>query len=176
MAEAGITADVIVTTMNKHRDDEAKWHRRGRDYRRQTVLKAIQAACNDEYVEFDTADMGATEASERRKTEDEEEQSSPYQEVSNLADFNDHEEVTVLEGSEDGDSFKKVARTTREEDGETVEYVSLKSGRVELVQTVDGEEVLAQRVTDSKSLGSPDYIGDLAEALSDLDAKINGEE
>lgn len=179
MAEGGFSVDVIQKTMDEHRVDEAKWHRRGDEYQLMTVMKAIQAACEDEFVDFSsTADMGAEEASERRKTEVEEAQSSTATTEVNptMADFTDHEEVTVLEGDEDGDSFKKVARTTREEDGETVEYISLKKGRVELVQTVDGEEVLAQRVTDSKSLGSPEYVGELAEALAELDEKVNGDD
>lgn len=177
LAEAGLSVSTIYQTMEKYRSKETKWHRRDDDYCQRTVHRAIVAACDDEYVDFSkTADMDV-ETSERRKTDTEDLESSVNKEVSieMSATYNDHEEVTILEGSEDGESFKKVTRTTREEDGETVEYVSIKSGRVELVETVDGEEVLAQRVTDSTSIGSPDYLGDLADALSELDEKINGE-
>jgi hypothetical protein len=178
MAEGGFALDVIIQTMDRFRTDQAKWHRRDEEYRLRTVHKAIEAAVEDEYVDFsDTADMDA-EASERRKTDTEDHESSVNKEVSfeMSATYNDHEEITILEGTEDGDNFKKVVRTTREEDGETVEYVSIKSGRVELVETVDGDEVLAQRVTDSTSIGSPEYITELADALQELDSKINGED
>jgi hypothetical protein len=178
LAEAGIAVEVIIETLNQYRISSAKWNRRGDSYRKRTAVKAVKDACKDDFVDFSTtADMGASEASERRKTEVEDPESSTDTEVNiNMsAEYTDHEEVTVLEGTDDGDSFKKVVRTTREEDGESIDYVSIKSGRVELVETVDGEEVLAQRVHDSTSLGSPDHIGDLAEALSELDEKINGQ-
>lgn len=89
-----------------------------------------------------------------------------------MANYTDKEEVTILEGSEDGDSFKKVARTVREENGESVEYVSIKKGRIEEVELRSGETGLTERVTDSTSIGSPEYIGELAEALQELDEKI----
>lgn len=156
----------------------ATWPNVNRDVVADQVRSVINSSRSDRgthYSKFGTADMDA-EASERRKTESaEDHESSVAEEVNtDMVEYNDHEEVTILEGNEDGDSFKKVVRTTREEDGETVEYVSVKTGRVELVETVDGEEVLARRVNDSTSLGSPEYIGDLAEALSELDERING--
>jgi len=44
------------------------------------------------------------------------------------AEYNDLEEVVVLEGSEPGDSFKKVCLTERSENGETVDDISSKAG------------------------------------------------
>jgi hypothetical protein len=89
------------------------------------------------------------------------------------ATYTDKEGVTILEGSEDGDNFKKVVRTVREENGESVEYVSIKKGRVEEVELKSGESGLTERVTDSTSIGSPEYIEELAEALEELSDKID---
>lgn len=171
---AGLTVDEISDLII----NTADWPSVDEGVIEQQVKSVVQSSRNDRgthYSKFGTADMDV-EASERRKTESIGDHESPIAEEVNtdMVDYNDHEEVTILEGNEDGDSFKKVVRTTREEDGETVEYVSIKTGRVELVETVDGDEVLARRVNDSTSLGSPDYIGDLAEALQELDGKING--
>lgn len=90
------------------------------------------------------------------------------------ATYEDLEEVTVLEGSEDGDNFKKVCLTERSENGESVKYVSIKKGRIETANTTDGEPVMIERITDSTSIGSPDYLGELVEGLDDLDQKLNG--
>lgn len=91
------------------------------------------------------------------------------------AEYNDLEEVTVLEGSEEGDSFKKVCLTERAENGETVEYVSIKKGRIETANTTDGDEVTIERITDSTSIGSPDYLDELVDGLTELDEKLNGD-
>jgi hypothetical protein len=89
------------------------------------------------------------------------------------ATYTDREEVTILEGDEDGDSFKKVVLVEREENGESVEYVSIKKGRVEEVELRSGETGLTERVTDSTSVGSPEYIGDLADGLQELAEKLD---
>ncbi len=89
------------------------------------------------------------------------------------AQYEDHESVMILEPEEEGDSLKKIVRTTRTEDGETVEYVSLKSGHIESTENMEGEKVLVQRISDSTSLGSPEYIDELAEGLLELKEKID---
>jgi hypothetical protein len=177
-AAAGLTENEIVSLIMS----EASWNNLDREIVKEQVTSVINSSRSDRgthYTKFGTSDPRTADMdgkpSERRKTDTEDRESSVNEEVNtDMVDYNDHEEVTILEGSEDGDSFKKVVRTTREEDGDTVEYVSIKSGRVELVETVDGDEVLARRVNDSTSLGSPEYIGELAEALQELDSKING--
>jgi hypothetical protein len=86
-----------------------------------------------------------------------------------MATFKDHESVDLLEGQNPGDSFKRLQRVTREEDGEVIEFVALKDGYIDENEDGSTEEVY----TDSTSLGSPEYIDELAEAIKDLDEKIN---
>lgn len=153
----------------------AQWSDLDRSIVKQQTKSVINSSRSDRgthYSKFGTADMDG-DTSERRKME-ESGKGRTLQGGENMSiDYNDHEEVTIIEGTEDGDNFKKVTRTTREEDDETVDFVSIKRGRIESVETVEGETVLARRVTDSTSIGSPDYLEELAEALLELDKKIN---
>jgi len=177
LAEGGFAPEVIREALDRF-DSSSKWHQRGENYRRLTVQKAIEAAVDDPYVEFDTDDGERSSAPkpEAQKRGNSDGGATPSnQEVQTMADFEDHEEVPILEGNEEGDTFKKVVRSTRTEDGETIEYVSIKKGRVIEVTLQSGETGLTERVTDSTSIGSPAYIGDLAEALQELDKKINAE-
>jgi len=86
-----------------------------------------------------------------------------------MAEYKDHESVDLLEGKNPGDSFKRLQRVTREEDGDVVEFVALKDGYIDENEDGSTEEVY----TSSTSLGSPEYIGDLAECLQDLEEEIN---
>ena len=86
-----------------------------------------------------------------------------------MAEYKDHESVDLLEGKNPGDSFKRLQRVTREEDGDVVEFVALKDGYIDENEDGSTEEVY----TGSTSLGSPEYIGDLAECLQDLEEEIN---
>lgn len=174
LAEGGFHETAIRDALSRFHHS-AKWHRRGDRYRNQTVRKAIQAAADDPHVEFSSTGDMAPPRAESRKTESG--GTSPgYHGGENMATYTDKEEVTVLEGEDDGDSFKKVVRVVREENGETVDYVSIKRGRIEEVELRSGEVGLTERVTDSTSIGSPEYIGELAEALLELDEKLNGAE
>jgi hypothetical protein len=164
LAEGGFSESSISTVLDRL-PHSSKWHRRDGQYRRRTVRKAIVSACEDSYVSFDES----PDDSGMRGVPDE---GKPQNTKMSDATYTDHEEVEILEGSEDGDSFKKVVRTTRKEDGETVEYIAIKSGIVQEVETVGGDTVLARQVRDSTSLGSPEYIDDLAEALQELDEKL----
>jgi len=90
-----------------------------------------------------------------------------------MTEFHDREEVAVIEGEQDGDSFKKVARVEAVDDqGEEFEFVALKSGQMREATTKDGETVLVETVEESKSLTSPGYITDLAGALATLGDRI----
>lgn len=85
-----------------------------------------------------------------------------------MAEYKDHESVDLLEGQNPGDSFKRLQRVTREEDGDVIEFVALKDGYIDENEDGSTEEVY----TGSTSLGSPEYIEDLVEALESLDEKI----
>lgn len=176
LAEGGFSVESICSVLDRT-NHRSKWHQRDNKYRSDTVQNAIVSACNDEFVDFDHA---YKPSGERRKTEDGESGGTAPEtpdtggETPMSADYTDLEEVTVLEGSEEGDSFKKVCLTERAENGETVEYVSIKKGRIETANTTDGEEVTIERITDSTSIGSPEYLGDLVAGLDELDEQLNG--
>jgi len=92
----------------------------------------------------------------------------------NDTSFTDKEEVTILEGSEPGDSFKKVVRVEIEDsDGSNGEYVALKKGRIDEMNTPDGDSVMVENVQDSVSLGNPDYLDDLVSGLEQLQEELD---
>lgn len=93
-----------------------------------------------------------------------------------MPEFTDMLEATILEGSEEGDSFKKVVLVEGDDNGDTFEYVALKKGPIQTATTTDGEEVMVENVQDSVSLGSPEYLGELIDGLEALQDKINGDE
>ena len=86
------------------------------------------------------------------------------------------ERVSILEAEDDGDSFRDVTLVEGNDDGETFEFVQLRKGRVEIQETLEHGEVKALNVYDRKSLGSPEYLDDLIEGLTELDANLNGNE
>jgi hypothetical protein len=93
--------------------------------------------------------------------------------MSEDAEFNTKEEVTILEGTEAGHNFKSVALVEGSTDEETWEYVSMRRGRVKEQETVDGDKVLAKDVENQSSLGvSPENIPDLVDALEELHEQI----
>lgn len=90
-----------------------------------------------------------------------------------MATYRDHESVDIMEASEIGENFRRVQRVTREDDeGNVVEFVSLKEGFIRN----DPEDGPVEQYTDSTSLGSVKYIGDVAEALKELEEKIHENE
>lgn len=88
-------------------------------------------------------------------------------------DYTEHEKVVVRDGTEPGDQFEVITRMTTENNGQLVDFIAMKQGHIESVQTVDGETVLARRETNTTVLGASDTIGELATALSELDEKIS---
>jgi hypothetical protein len=167
LAEGGFSETAISDVLSRLPHD-SKWHERGDRYKTRTVRKAILAAVNDEFVEFSkTGDMGAG-ASESRKTEESGDGRTLRGGENNMPEFNDKLAVPILEGSEDGDSFKKAVLVEGNDNGDTFEYVALKKGRVQEVNTTDGDTVLAESVNDSVSLGSPEYLDELIDGLEAL--------
>ena len=53
LAEEGISMDMISDVLNRL-SHNSKWHRRGSDYRERTILKAIESALEDPFVDFNT--------------------------------------------------------------------------------------------------------------------------
>jgi len=172
LAEGGFSEKAIFDVLYRLHHS-AKWHNRDDEYRKRTVRKAILAAVEDEYVSFSTnGDMDSDE-SESRKTEESGEGRILQGGEQNMPEFNDKLAVSVLEGDEEGDSFKKAVLVEGNDNGDTFEYVSLKKGRVEEAQTTDGDTVVVENVSDSVSLGSPEYLDDLISGLQELNEQIN---
>ena len=89
-----------------------------------------------------------------------------------MPEFTDKLSVPVLEASEEGDSFKNLVIVEGQDGSDTFEYLSLKKGRVEEATTTDGDTVIVENVTDSVSLGSPEYIDSLIEGLENMKEEI----
>jgi hypothetical protein len=172
LAEGGFSEASISDVLDRL-SHNAKWHSRGSEYQQRTVRNAIVAAVNDPHVEFSqTGDMDLYR-SESRKTEESDMGRTLEGGENNMPEFTDKLSVPVLEGSEDGDSFKKISLVEGRDGDETFEYLALKKGRVQEVQTTDGETVLAESVSDSVSLGSPDYIDGLVEGLEEMQEQLD---
>ena len=90
-----------------------------------------------------------------------------------MTEFNDKLAVSVQEGNEEGDSFKKVVLVEGSDGDDTFEFVSLKKGQIQEAQTTGGDTVIVENVSDSVSLGSPEYLDDLIEGLQELNDEIN---
>lgn len=176
MAEVGASLNAIISTMDRYRPSDTKWQQRNHDYRQYTAVHAVQAAVADPYVEFEPpADMAHPEA-ERRKTE-EPGHSRALQGGESMPDFTDKDEVVIQEASETGDNFRKLVLVEghdRDED-RRFEYVALKKGFLRDGETDDGQTVKFEQVTDSASLGSPEYLGDLIQGLAELHERVNEE-
>jgi hypothetical protein len=173
LAEGGFAPSAISSVLDRF-NPAAKWHRRDEQYRTRTVRKAIVAACNDEYVDLSKIAYKPGIEGERRKTE------SSVMGLSGgdgtMADdgteFTVKERVNILEATEDGDSFRDVTVVEGNDNGDRFEFVQLRKGRVEMQDTLDHGEVKALNVYDRKSLGSPEYLDDLIEGLTELRNEI----
>ena len=86
------------------------------------------------------------------------------------------ERVSILEAEDDGDSFRDVTLVEGNDDGDTFEFVQLRKGQVETQETLDHGEQLVLNVYDMESLGSPQYLDDLIEGLTELNTNLNGDE
>jgi len=172
LAEGGFSKRSISTALD-HLHHDSKWHNHGENYQKLTIQKAIEAAVEDEYVSFSTnGDMDSDE-SESRKTEESGGSRILQGGEQNMPEFTDKLSVPVLEASEEGDSFKNLVIVEGQDGSDTFEYLSLKKGQVQEATTTDGESVIVENVTDSVSLGSPDYIDDLIEGLEKMKDEID---
>ena len=172
LAEGGFSEAAISNALDRLPHD-SKWHQRGTDYRHRTVRKAVIAAVDDEYVDFSSIGDMEAEASESRKTEESGSRRTLPGGENKMPEFTDKLSVPVLEGSEDGDSFKKISLVEGNDNGDTFEYLSLKKGRVQEADTTEGETVLVESVNDSVSLGSPDYLDDLIDGLEAMKDELD---
>jgi hypothetical protein len=149
---------------------ESEWS----DLDRKTTEKQVRSVTDAKsrgthYSEFspDDGEENGSDSPEGKRNQ------SDSMSSNNDVDFTDKEAVSLLEGSEPGDSFKKVVRVEIQDGDGGGEYIALKKGRVDEMQTPDGDTVTVENVEDSVSLGSPEYVSDLIEALEELEQKIN---
>lgn len=170
LAEGGFSESSIFDALDRLHPS-AKWHNgsdslSASEYQALTVQKAIEAALDDPYVDFDdTPDDAGTWSDPAEGPDQEKIMAEP--------DYTEKEAVHLLEASEEGESFKKLTLTERREDGESVEYLSIKEGYVNETQTVDGQTVLAQNITNNRSLGfAPENIDQLIDGLEEMKEKL----
>lgn len=172
LAEGGFAESAISNVLDRLPHD-SKWHERGSDYQTRTVRNAIVAAVEDPYVEFDVPAY-KPQTGERRKTESGAMNPGKTGGDTNMPEFTDKLEVPILEGSDDGDSFKKIVLVEGNDDGDTFEYLALKKGRVQNAKSANGgDSVLVESVDDSVSLGSPDYLDDLVDGLQEMQEQLD---
>ena len=88
-------------------------------------------------------------------------------------EFEIKEEVHVLEPTEEGDTFKSVALIEGRSEDQEWEYVSFRKGRVEERETADGENLLVKDVDEQVSLGNPEYLDNVQNALGELLDRID---
>jgi hypothetical protein len=175
LAEAGFSEKSISSVLDRL-SHNSKWHSRGESYRTRTVRKAILSACNDEYVDFsNTVDMGASKASERRKTESGSEGTGSEGGENNMPEFTEKESIQVKEGSSDGDRAVEAVRVEGQDGSDTFEFVSIRKGRVQTVELTNGEEgqMIDVDETNGKSVGGTADLDLVIEALQELQEEIN---
>jgi hypothetical protein len=175
LAEAGFSEKSISSVLDRL-SHNSKWHSRGESYRTRTVRKAILSACNDEYVDFsNTVDMGASKASERRKTESGSEGTGSKRGENNMPEFTEKESTQVKEGSSDGDRAVEAVRVEGQDGSDTFEFVSIRKGRVQTVELTNGEEgqMIDVDETNGKSVGGTADLDLVIEALQELQEEIN---
>lgn len=86
--------------------------------------------------------------------------------------YNNLEQAYIDEGTEEGDSFRKVVRVKATGDSSVTEFVSFKRGTVEEERRSGGDRVLIDSVEESMSLGQIGMIDDMQNALGELAEKI----
>jgi hypothetical protein len=187
MAESGASVESIKATMDKHRIDGSKWHRRGEEYHNYTIENAIQKAVEDTYVDFsDTADMGPN-GSERRKTEEfggsrtlqggEQTMSQSDSEYSRI------ETVTAVESDdpEEGDNVVRAMIAQIVDTEDTYQFAQVLGGTIETDETFGPSpnwqtDQNGQDKTRTIGSADPDYLRLVGDALNELADKIEDSE
>jgi hypothetical protein len=145
------------------------------EYQELTVQKAVEAACDDPYVEFDTpADMDR-DRSERRKMEESGEGRTLTGGEYEMTDFKEAEEALAKESNAEGATAVRAVKVEGNDDGDTFEFVSVRRGSLRERQTADGDTALIVDIddTDGSTVGSPGDLDTIIEALESLSEKID---
>jgi len=175
LAEGGFAEESITEALNRL-SANSKWHSRGQSYQQRTVRKAVLAACDDDYVDFSKSDdMGASKASESRKTESGSEETRLKGGENRMPEFTEKETVQVKEGSSDGDRAVEAVKVEGKDGSDTFEFVSIRKGRIETVRLTNGEEAQIVDIDDTngKSVGGTADLELVIEALEELREEIN---
>lgn len=169
LAEGGFSVDSISRALDRLPQD-SKWHEGGNkmsvsEYQELTVQKAVEAACDDPYVEFDDSpdEPGMRGVPGEGKAPEE-----------SMTDFKETEEALAKESSAEGATAVKAVKVEGNDDGDTFEFVSVRRGSLRERQTADGDTALIVDIddTDGSTVGSPDDLDTIIEALESLSEKI----
>lgn len=172
LAEGGFSESVISGVLDRLHHN-AKWHRKGENYRNLTVQKAIESAVSDPYVEFDTLpNDGEVSGSDLPEGK----QNRSVRMSGNDSSFESKE--SVVKHNSDGKAVQaRLMQGTDGESGETFEYVDVATGNIEETETVDGDTVRVPQINDgpgeSDSLGSPESLSLKIEALQELQEHLD---
>jgi hypothetical protein len=91
-----------------------------------------------------------------------------------MTDFKETEEALAKESSAEGATAVKAVKVEGNDDGDTFEFVSVRRGSLRQRQTADGDTALIVDIddTDGSTVGSPDDLDTIIEALESLSEKI----
>jgi hypothetical protein len=118
--------------------------------------------------------MGASEASESHKTEESGE-GRTLQGGENMTEFTEKETVQVQKGTDEGDRVVEAVRVQGQDGDDTFEFVSVRKGRIETVELMDGETGQTANIdqNNSYSLGTTADLEMIINALEDLREKVD---
>lgn len=173
LAEGGFSETSISDVLDRL-SHKSKWHSRDSDYKTRTVRNAITAAVNDPYIDFsETGDMTGNTV-ESRKTDSG--GTSPRKDGGefDMVDFNEKESVLAKESNAEGSTAVKAVKVEGQDGSDNFEFVSLRKGNLRERETADGDKALIVDIddTDGNSVGSPDDLETVIEALQQLKEEL----
>jgi hypothetical protein len=177
LAEGGFSESAISEALDRLPHD-SKWHERGDNYQIRTVRKAVKAACDDPYVDFEsTADMDAN-TSERRKTETIQGSGNSLnrgESKMSETEYTTTNEVTVTESSDqkEGEYCIRATVTKANSEEESYEFAQILGGQIEQDSTFGPSpnwQSNEKGQDKTRTIGSsdPDYLRTVAKALNEL--------
>jgi hypothetical protein len=92
-----------------------------------------------------------------------------------MTDFKEAEEALAKESSAEGATAVKAVKVEGNDNGDTFEFVSVRRGSLRKRQTADGDTALIVDIddTDGSTVGSPNDLDTIIEALESLSEKID---
>lgn len=167
--------------------DVAQWGDLDRDITAEQVASVIDSSRSGRGTHYtqwgsedDTSTAYKSEQDERRKMEQERSYRSNTGGNQKMTDDNTEfnvKETAQIQSPSDGDGrFRDVALVEGNDNGETFEFVQIRQGQVETMQTPDGDDVEVVNIQKRNTVGSPDYLEDTIEGLQQLHEAMAGDE